>query len=264
MVFEKNFDVIAHEVNSEYRLLPSVLCSYFQEAAASHTIELSLTAFHLIPKGLTWLLTDFHLEINELPVWGDRVTVKTWHYEPKALRIRRDFSLHFPGQEKALARAGSVWVMVNTDTGRPVKLTGPLPGNLDRFEKEPGQGLSPLSVISEPKTRVTSSIDITVMNSDIDFNNHVNNIRYIQWMCDSLPGSFRKNKIPRELRICFLKEIFEEDRVFVETKQSEETFHHGLYTQNKEIKAATGYTKWSFSTDDRNTNENYLSRYKHK
>ena len=46
---------------------------------------------------------------------------------------------------------------------------------------------------------VTSSVEICVRQSDLDFNDHVNNVHYVEWMLEALPVS----KGPAEMDIVF-------------------------------------------------------------
>ncbi|MBN2256145.1 MAG: hypothetical protein JW736_10585, partial [Deltaproteobacteria bacterium] len=54
---------------------------------------------------------------------------------------------------------------------------------------------------------------IRVSYRDLDMNEHVNNVRYIEWIIDSFPLEFLRNHTLKELEINYLAEALYADEI---------------------------------------------------
>ena len=51
----------------------------------------------------------------------------------------------------------------------------------------------------------------TVRYTDLDWNGHMNNCRYLDWVTDTLPGDFHRQYPAREFSVCYLSEARESE-----------------------------------------------------
>jgi acyl-ACP thioesterase len=110
----------------------------------------------------------------------------------------------FDGKGNSLFKVISIWVIVDMDTRAMV-----LPGKsgvdvagtvLGTELKAPG-GL--------PAGTFTNSGFRTVSYSDLDVNGHMNNTRYLDWVCDLLPSAFHRDHPLKAATICYMTEALE-------------------------------------------------------
>ena len=108
------------------------------------------------------------------------------------------------------AAAVSAWLVIHTGTRRPVRVTPfierlhPVNGGhvlADGLEKLPGIGSSTYENIFRVRYR------------DLDINQHVNNVSYIEWAVESIPRRQMAAAVLTGLEISFLAEAFLDDRV---------------------------------------------------
>ncbi len=68
----------------------------------------------LFKKGLTWVLSRFHIEITRYPKWGETVQINTWPSGRGPLFAVRDYEIL--DAEGPLAAATSSWLIVDLKT----------------------------------------------------------------------------------------------------------------------------------------------------
>lgn len=115
------------------------------------------------------------------PELGDRVTIRTWHRGARGASTYRDFDLYVEG--KLVGEAVSTWVLADADTHRIFRMS-----RVDEFQGTDGGELC--------KSRTLSGLHLpahmehvesrALHYSDTDVNGHVNNVRYVDFICDAL------------------------------------------------------------------------------
>ena len=72
-------------------------------------------------KKRAWLLSSWQIVPVRLPKLGEKVTVSTWPYAFKGFFGYRNFTM--TGEDgECLVYANSIWIYLDTETGRPVKV----------------------------------------------------------------------------------------------------------------------------------------------
>jgi len=141
----------------------------------------------------------------------EQITIRTW---PKTIQQKlffiRDYEI-LSAQGDLLAAATSAWLMMNMQSRRlvpPSALQLNLPQNPRQALAEPLEKLiSPAD--GEEKLRLRAGY------SAIDVVGHVNNARYIEWVCDAFPTSWHQQHQLAALQINYDREVHPEDEVVV-------------------------------------------------
>ena len=122
-VYCEAFRVHFYEAEPDGRVTVPALCRYMQEAADGDCRRAGVSLAQLRKAGRTWLLTRFRLELTALAWSGEDVVVQTWGSDRSCgIRAYRDFRLlNSAGQP--FGEAGSLWVMLDLKTRRPVRLS---------------------------------------------------------------------------------------------------------------------------------------------
>ena len=208
-IWKRKFKVQAYDADWEQSVRLSSICNYFQEAAWEHAEHLQVGFSDLGEDNLLWVLSRFYIEIDEYPKWTEEVLVETWPKAFDRLLALRDFELK-NSEEKICARATSGWIVLDGKTKRPRRA--------DSFPTLV-QALRPTAAIDyrfgklPPLEHPGDEYRKTILHSDIDLNNHVNNVKYIEWIIDNesrLRGTLAVK--PRTLEMHYLGEgLFGQD-----------------------------------------------------
>lgn len=141
-------------------------------------------------QSFTWVLSRLAVEVYRQPQQYDNIEVDTWVNEFNRLSSTRNFRMRLG--EELLASGVSQWCMLNMESRQVVDMSV-LKDVYDRAmvaEESPISSPQRLRAI-EPATTTSRP----VVYSDIDFNRHVNTLRYIDLIFDALPlDLIEKNK----------------------------------------------------------------------
>lgn len=186
-VWTERFPVRSYEVTPRGTASVPALTDYLQEAAGHHAADLGVSMQDLLAEGQAWVLAHLRLQIRRLPAWGDTVLVHTWPSGLEGLFATREFLLttEQADAEAALARGTSAWLTIDTERRRPLRPLKVLrslepPPRDHALEHRFGDLPAPDRCDSEQRFRVRYH--------DLDVNRHVNNVRYLEWALETLPG----------------------------------------------------------------------------
>jgi acyl-ACP thioesterase len=194
---DEEFPVRSYESGvTNHVSLPS-LCNYMQEAAGISADQMGWGIHKLQENGLTWMLSRLHVKVSNYVPWGVKLTMRTWPSGMKGrLLATRCFQI-VDQNGNEVAQADSEWLYVDINAQRIVKLP-------DEFTQivpsdTPKVAFDDLGAKSVKLSTVSSSAEVRVRQSDLDFNDHVNNVHYVEWMLEALPGRCD----PKEIDILF-------------------------------------------------------------
>ena len=200
------FTVRSYEAGIGNHVTLPTLCNYMQEAAGISAAKLGWGIQALQAEGLTWMLSRLRVRVSRYVPWGETVTVRTWPSGMKGRLVARRCFLGLDGDGAEVFRAGSEWLYVDMKSQKIAKLpesfAGLVPPDTPDFEF-PDLGGKFAHLPS-----VEASADILTRHGDLDFNDHVNNVHYVEWMLEAGgvggdDGHAGRVTLPGELDIVF-------------------------------------------------------------
>ncbi|XP_068338560.1 palmitoyl-acyl carrier protein thioesterase, chloroplastic-like [Pyrus communis] len=196
LVFRQNFSIRSYEIGADRTASIETLMNHLQETALNHvkTAGLLGDGFGSTPemtvRNLIWVVTKMQVVVDRYPTWGDIVQVDTWVSASGKNGMRRDWIIQDLKTGQILTRASSVWVMMNKVTRRLSKMPDEVRGEIESFfmnsppiVEEDGRKLPKL----DDKRADFVRSGLTPRWSDLDVNQHVNNVKYIGWILESAP-----------------------------------------------------------------------------
>lgn len=187
-------------INSKIRITD--LLNLLQAVAGKHSDLGGMSYFDMQQNKQAWVLSSMRIEIDNLPQWHETIEIETWIESLAGIKSIRDFDVFL--NNKKIIGANSLWVVLNTEKRRPETIAI----SHDHLEKYPNK---------KPTLQSFSKIDLlknaqfvgehTVVFSDLDVLNHVNNVKYIEWCLDCLPINILEKNLIKAIDINFLKEV---------------------------------------------------------
>jgi len=192
----------------------SALMNYLQEAARLHSIREGFSVFDLFKKGVTWVVSRYHLKINRYPNLSEKISVSTWASGKNGYFALRDYEVVDEKQAPILV-ATSSWMIIDLQSRRPVKVENLFPDELVLQERalEDDFPQLPAVEILDYKT------NFRVLFEDLDYNRHVNNVVYSRWALEGMPQEVLFSCRPEELEINYRAEAFYGDEIEVITQK---------------------------------------------
>ena len=210
-IYTETFAVPTYECDAILRWKPSAFLQHMTSAANAHIDLLGEGYQALLDQGLVWVLSRMKFQFLRFPRVEEQITIRTW---PKTIQQKlffiRDYKI-LSASGELLAAATSAWLMMNMQTRRlvpPSALQLNLPQNPRQALAEPLEKLlAPAN--GEERLRLHAGY------SAIDVVGHVNNARYIEWVCDAFPTSWHQQHQLAALQINYDREVHPEDEVVV-------------------------------------------------
>lgn len=184
------------EVDKNRKMDLTSIINYFQDCSTFQSEDIGLGLDYLADKKRVWLLNSWQIIVNRYPTLGEEITISTWAYDFNSLYGHRNFMIK-DSNEEVVAVANSIWVYLDSETYRPVKVTeDEVRGYLT--EERYNMDYAPRKIdIPEKLTKLTS---FPVIRSNIDTNNHVNNGQYIKMAEEFLPLGFQIKQMRAEYK----------------------------------------------------------------
>lgn len=202
--FTTGFQVPSWDCGPSGRMFPVAMLRYFQEGAVLHSDAEDGVFDRVLDHGLFWAMTGMKMTMGVLPMRGEQVSVTTWHAGGNRLLFYRAYKAL--GEDgRVLASGVSSWALVNGETRRMVRASA-LPVVLP--ESELGQeheGLVPERL--GEMDGLEGGIPWLAGFRDLDTNGHVNNVRYAEWVLETLPEEMLLNRQLTSLELEFKSEL---------------------------------------------------------
>ena len=183
---DERFCVRSYEAGVTNHVSLATLCNYMQESAGLSADKMGWGIRKLQDEGLTWMLSRLHVKVARYVPWGTELLMRTWPSGMKGRLLATRCFQAADGSGEEILQAYSEWLYVDMKSQRIVKLPEEFAGLLP--EDTPTLAFADLGGKSVKISDVTASAEVRVRQSDLDFNDHVNNVHYVEWMLETLPG----------------------------------------------------------------------------
>ncbi|MBP6909948.1 MAG: hypothetical protein KBC18_05905 [Candidatus Saccharicenans sp.] len=212
--FSSGFEIMSFDVDYQGRAHLSALMNYLQDAARLHSIQEKFSVFDLQEKGVTWVISRYHLQISRYPEMGEKITVKTWASGLHSFYALREFEMS-DSQQKRILAATSSWMIIDLKDRCPVKVNGLFPDELILNKRILEDDFPVLPIVD----RLDFKSEFKALFEDLDFNRHVNNVAYSRWAVEGMPPEVLFSHRPVDLQINYRAEVFYGDSLEVITQR---------------------------------------------
>ncbi|MBB3187738.1 acyl-[acyl-carrier-protein] thioesterase [Microbacter margulisiae] len=208
------------------------LGDYILQAAGKNADDNGFGVRELNRENYTWVLIRMGTEILQMPTIYQQITIETWIESIRFASTTRNFTVRNE-QNEPIGYATTNWAMIDVETRKPVDLAK-LP-SLTHYI-----GGNPIPVESTVKL---PSVDGTPINrhkvqySDIDFNRHVNSMKYLQWVLNEYSIDWFAEHAIKRFDINFLHEALygEEVMLFRHAKEDKDQFQISRFVDEEPL-----------------------------
>lgn len=219
--YKKEYEIRSYECDERGTLRLRSLFNLFQDLADEHADKMGVGYHFCIRHQIGWIGGYYHIQIEKMPVWTQKITLRTWPSKSTGVTGIREFEMCDEAGH-ILVRASSQWVLVDIVRKRPVSVQKHI-GSYDLIEER-----SVPSSFEKIQGLEKNDLEIVevIRRDDIDINKHVNNAVYPSWILDALPKGYLEDHCLSELRIQFKQSAKMGDVICVKTGLMEhETLH---------------------------------------
>ena len=199
---EYKFQIPSRDVDTNKELKLSAIFAYFQDIASDHSEIIGAGIDKLANDyGIAWILMRVVVEIERWPSVNEEITISTWPFENSIL-YERDFTIS-DSEGNIIIRGASNWILMDLRTRTITKKK--------HFEYLLVDFIEERSLSKKPsKIRIPGELafkfEKTISFSDLDYNKHLNNAKYLDYVSDCLGLETHKNYSIREVEINYMHE----------------------------------------------------------
>lgn len=152
---------------------------------------------YMTRNGMVMVLASRQVDIVRLPIYGERVTVRTSVYDCRSFIGHRNTVIY--GEDGSpCVLTWSIGAFVESDSGKIARLWPEELEKLTLDDKVPMEYLDKKIVLpDEPGSRMNA---VAVRRHDIDLNRHMNNARYVEVALELLPDGFEVKRLRIEYK----------------------------------------------------------------
>ncbi len=242
--FDKNFELRYFEMNELGFASPTTILTLLEETAAEHCYDINYNLYQLAEQNIGWILFSGIMQIDRYPNYKERITIRTWLSKYSTFKAIRE-NIIYDAQGDIIGRAKGLWVFFDIDKRTPKPI-------FDDIKKE-------WSFCSEESIKYNLSKKIQAIETpdyhcsfkvhkyDADMYKHANNIKYLQWVIDSIPNEITDNYYLYSIDGKFISEVHLGQTIesFVKrdtVENGNKIFLHTIKADNKVC--AVAHTVW--------------------
>ena len=204
------FKIEQYQCNVRKMLRFSFLVNTMLSSADYHSTERGFGTDYLNTIGKTWVLSRLAVEMLRIPSRHEVIAVETWVEKVHPLFTNRNFKMSVDSTGEILGWGRSVWAMIDTTTRHPADLMEIKNGAIMDFVLPPGHPDYMDAPITKPvriqMEDATLAREVDTYFSDVDFNGHINSMRYMDHILDTFPLDWHKKNNIKRLDIAYIAE----------------------------------------------------------
>lgn len=244
MIVEREYYVKLSEIGKENKITNKALLGILEDIGGVHSNIAGYGIPTMDKTHLTWILLDWKVQVIRRPNYAENIKVTTWSKDAVKCYAYRDFKV-YDEQGNIIILAASKWVLVDTIKGKIVRIENDI---LEKYKPELDVSAFDKEVDDFPKmhepTEYQYETEYKVRKADIDVNNHMHNLNYVDLANEALPEDVYKKAQLNNLRITYKKEIklgetvkckysFVDGKHFVVVKSQDDKSIHALIELSK-------------------------------
>jgi acyl-ACP thioesterase len=146
--------------------------------------------YDLFDQNIGWVLLSGYMQMERYPLYKEKITIRTWISKYSSIKGIRE-NLIFDEQGSIIGRAKGLWLFFDIKRRMPVRIFDDIKEKWSYFPEE--------SIMFDINKKIEAIDSATYKNSflvhryDMDSNKHVNNLRYLQWLIETIPNEILDN-----------------------------------------------------------------------
>lgn len=236
MIFSHDYLVHYYEIDKKKKLTLPMLIHYFEDIAILNSEKVGFTLDYYDQNNNGFMLLKWDIIIHQWPKFNDLVTINTQPTSFKRFLANREYNIENKNKE-LIAEAKTLWIFADTKTRKPLRV----PDEIYNGFEVTSESEKTFYMLDELEGISVGSYctKVRIQNSDIDTNDHVNNVRYIEWALESLPAEFINNNSVHRVKVNYKKEMQlgdEADLISGITDERGKIYtSHSVYNNGKDV-----------------------------
>lgn len=241
--FDKKFELRYSEMDKTGDTAPTTILTLLEETAADHCYSIDNSLYDLKEQDIGWVLLSGIMQMYRYPSYKEKIIIRTWMSTYSIIKGIRE-NIIYDEQDNIIGRAKGLWVFFDIKRRRPVQIFDDIKEKWSYCHEESIKHKISINIeVSESGSHIKKH---DVNRYDIDMYNHLNNIRYLQWVIDSMDEDIVDNCFLSSIEGRFVAEVKEGDTILTLTKKdiNDNSFVHAIKNKDSKKVCAIAKTVW--------------------
>jgi acyl-ACP thioesterase len=241
--FDKQFELRYFEMNKFGEASSTTILTLLEETAADHCYSINHGLYDLEAQDIGWVLLSGVMEMAHYPKYKEKIIIRTWLSSYSTIKGIRE-NLIYNEQGNIIGRAKGLWVFFDINRRRPIQI---FDGIKEKWGSNHEECINhDISMKIEAIDSGKYANEFRINRFDVDTNLHVNNIRYLQWMIESIPKDITDNYDLSYIDGRFIAEAHYGDIILSNSENdvNDHSFSHTIKTQSNNKDCVIAKTKW--------------------
>lgn len=227
MIYEYNYKVGIDDLDKYGNMSNRSIISLLEKVFSFKADECHLGINDMLNNNITCFLIDWYINVINRPKYSNELIVKTWIRKYENNYFYCDFEIFL--NNKVIINVTSKWGLIDIKTKSLVPITESFISKMGDINKKSlfTFELSKMTLLDN----YSNSIKINIRKSDLDFNNHVNNVKYFDYIKEL--GS---DKEYNNIRITYRKEIKYDDEIYLYYQKIDNNNYYVIKDSNDIVK----------------------------
>ena len=220
-----NFKLQTEHVDFTGHVSMCTLAGIVMHCAGENAKENGFGIDDLMKYGNTWVLSRMAIDMTRFPVLGENIVAHTWIEENYDFMSDRKI-VFYDQANNIIGYASTIWAVLNVETRKPQPLA-----EIHGIGETP-LGTRGFDIDIAARIRCTDSVDVETRNvrySDLDINNHVTSVKYIEWVYDAVGVETLKDKQFLSMVVNYQNEVLYGEKVSIRLSPSK-PYHFDIYS----------------------------------
>ncbi len=244
--YDKAFELRYFEMNEFGVASPTTILTLLEETAADHCFSINHSLYQLEEQNIGWVLISGFMQMERYPKYKEKITIRTWLSKYTSIKGFRE-NIIYDEQNNIIGRAKGLWIFFDIEKRRPTEIFSDIKEKWS-FSNEESIDCN-ISRKIPPIKHSDYEIKFKVNRYDTDMIKHVNNIRYLQWVVESIPDEIVDNYYLYSIDGRFIAEAHLGQTIVSLTKSDTnetkvKSFLHTIKIEGTDKVCATAKTIW--------------------
>ena len=241
--FDKQFQLRYFEMNDFGIASPTTILTLLEETAADHCHSIGYSLYDLKKQNIGWVLLSGLIQMDRYPKYKETITIRTWLSSFTAIRGYRE-NIIFDEYGTIIGRARGLWLFFDIEKRRPTPIFDDIVQKWS-FKNELSIDRDITNKI-EPVHSSGMTRRFPVNKFDVDAYDHVNNIRYLAWLIESMPKEITDHYFLHSIDGRFTAEAQYGNTMVSFTRKGADDFSyvHSIKMESNDTICASAQTVW--------------------
>lgn len=215
ITYTQDYKIKSTDCGSNMLLKPSSLLMIIQDLATLGAEYIGAGTDKVTGKGFIWVVSKMEIEIIETPKYLEDVKLIT--YPNKMIHFIYPRTIFITdNSDNIIVKAKSMWCILNYENRKIV-----MPNEINLIT--PGDEV--MGKIKPIKTKDVMFIEERVVrNTDLDINMHLNNVKYLDYITDTMNLDFINSKKISKINLVFHEEVKPNETISIYSSGDKEYF----------------------------------------